>query len=114
MTVSPKRLLVLGTLAATLVVAAGCDKSAQAPAKADEAKADKADANAIPGLETEKKRVSYMIGLDMGQTLKQVKDEVDLPTLEKGLKAALDGTKPLIKVQQAQQVREDFARKMQR
>ena len=114
MTVSPMRLLALGTLVAAFVATTGCDKSAQAPAKTDEAKADtKADAKSIPGLETEKKRVSYMIGLDMGQTLKQVKDEVDLPTLEKGLRAALDGTKPLMNEQQAQQVREEFAQKLQ-
>lgn len=111
MTVSPMRLVALGTLAAALAATAGCnDKAPQA--KADAAQA-KADPNAIPGLETEKKRVSYMIGLDMGQTLKQVKDEVDLPTLEKGLKAAMDGSKPLMDEKQAQQVREAFAQKLQ-
>ncbi|MGY4516112.1 FKBP-type peptidyl-prolyl cis-trans isomerase [Lysobacter sp. HA18] len=111
MNASPMRLLALSTLSVALLAAAGCNKNAPAPKT--EAAADKKDPNAIPGLKDEKQRVSYMIGLDMGQTLKQVKDEVDLPTLEKGLKAALDGSKPLMNEQQAQQVREAFAQKLQ-
>lgn len=114
MNVSPMRLLALGTLSAALVAAVGCSKDAAAPADKTAAAADaKKDPNAIPGLKDEKARVSYMIGMDMGQTLKQVKDEIDLPTLEKGLKAALDGSKPLMTEQQAQQVREAFAQKLQ-
>lgn len=111
MTLNPTRLLALGTLATVLATTAACN--AKAPAsKTDDAKAS-ADPNAIPGLETEKKRVSYMIGLDMGQTLKQVKDEIDLPTLEKGVKAAMDGSKPLMTEEQAQQVRAAFSEKLQ-
>ena len=112
MTASPMRALALGTLAVALVAAAGCDKSA--PAKADATKtANAKDPNAIPGLATEKERVSYMIGLDMGNTLKQVKDEVDLPTLERALKTSIEGGKPLMNEQQAQQVREAFSQKLQ-
>ncbi|HEY4560568.1 MAG TPA: FKBP-type peptidyl-prolyl cis-trans isomerase [Lysobacter sp.] len=115
MNVTTKRPLALGLLAVALVAAAGCsDKNAPAD-KADKA-ADTgkaADANAIPGLKDEKARVSYMIGLDMGQTLKQVKDEIDLDTLEKGLKTAIEGGKPLMDEAQAQQVREAFAQKLQ-
>lgn len=112
MNTRPMRLVALGTLAVALA-ATGCDKNA--PAAKNDAKADAktADANAIPGLKDEKARVSYMIGLDMGQTLKQVKDEIDVPTLERGLKAALNGEKPLMNDQQAQQVREAFAQKLQ-
>ena len=87
MNVTTKRPLALGLLAVALVAAAGCsDKTAPADKADKAADAGKAaDANAIPGLKDEKARVSYMIGLDMGQTLKQVKDEIDLATLEKGL-----------------------------
>lgn len=113
MTIRPMRLVALGTLAAALV-ATGCDKNAPA-AKNEAAKAEAktADPNAIPGLKDEKARVSYMIGLDMGQTLKQVKDEIDLPTLERALKTSMEGGKPLMNEQQAQQVREAFAQKLQ-
>ncbi|AXK71869.1 FKBP-type peptidyl-prolyl cis-trans isomerase [Lysobacter sp. TY2-98] len=106
------RLLALSTLSVALLAAAGCNKDATAP-KTDAAADAKKDPNAIPGLKDEKARVSYMIGMDMGQTLKQVKDEIDLPTLEKGLKAQLDGSKPLMTEQQAQQIREAFAQKLQ-
>lgn len=113
----PMRLLALGTLAVA-IAATGCDKNSPAARNA----ADKAgaktdaksnDANAIPGLKDEKARVSYMIGLDMGATLKQVKDEIDVATLEKALRTTLDGGKPLMDEKQAQQVREAFAQKLQ-
>jgi FKBP-type peptidyl-prolyl cis-trans isomerase FkpA/FKBP-type peptidyl-prolyl cis-trans isomerase FklB len=113
MTLSMTRLLVLGTVATALMVT-GCDKNSPA-AKNDAAAgtAKPADPNAIPGLKDEKARVSYMIGMDMGQTLKQVKDEIDVATLEKAMRTQLDGGKPLMNEQQAQQVREAFAQKLQ-
>ena len=106
------RLMALGTVAAALAVT-GCNKNAPAE-KDDTATAAKpADPNAIPGLKDEKARVSYMIGMDMGQTLKQVKDEIDLQTLQKAMRTQLEGGKPLMTEQQAQQVRESFAQKLQ-
>jgi FKBP-type peptidyl-prolyl cis-trans isomerase FkpA/FKBP-type peptidyl-prolyl cis-trans isomerase FklB len=114
MTLSMTRLLALGTVAAALAVT-GCDKDSpaakNAAAAADTGKSS--DPNAIPGLKDEKARVSYMIGMDMGQTLKQVKDEIDVATLEKAMRTQLDGGKPLMNEQQAQQVREAFAQKLQ-
>jgi FKBP-type peptidyl-prolyl cis-trans isomerase FkpA/FKBP-type peptidyl-prolyl cis-trans isomerase FklB len=106
------RLLALGTVAAALAMT-GCDKDSPAARNAAADAAKPADANAIPGLKDEKARVSYMIGMDMGQTLKQVKDEIDLPTLEKAMRTQLEGGKPLMTEQQAQQVRETFAQKLQ-
>lgn len=71
------------------------------------------DPNAIPGLESEKDRVSYMVGLDLAKSLEPVKDEIDLDTMNKALKTALSGGKPLMDEKQAQQVREAFSQKMQ-
>lgn len=113
MTTTTTRALALALLAAT--VAAGCDK-AGAPAdgaKAPAAKTASTDANAIPGLKDEKERVSYMIGLQMGQSLKEIKDEVDLPTIQKAMRTVVEGGKPLMTDQQAMQVREAFMQKMQ-
>ncbi|GAB6197469.1 FKBP-type peptidyl-prolyl cis-trans isomerase [Lysobacter xanthus] len=113
MTLSTTRLLALGSIALALA-ATGCDKTTPAAKEAaTPAAANTSDPNAIAGLKDEKARVSYMIGLDMGQTLKQVKDEIDLPTLEKALKTSMDGGKPLMDEKQAQQVREAFAQKLQ-
>lgn len=88
--------------------ATGAGKTAT-PATASQAK----DPNAIPGLETEKDRVSYMVGLDLAKSLEPVKDEIDLDTMNKALKTALEGGKPLLDEKQAQQVREAFSQKMQ-
>lgn len=108
------RALALATLASALMLA-GCNQDAT-PAKAGDtpaAGAKAADADAIPGLKDEKQRISYMIGLDIGKTLEQVKDEVDVDTLEKALRTSLEGGKPLMTEEQAAKVREAFAQKIQ-
>lgn len=107
------RALALATLASALMLA-GCNQDAT-PAKAGDtpAGAKTADADAIPGLKDEKQRISYMIGLDIGKTLEQVKDEVDVDTLEKALRTSLEGGKPLMTEEQAAKVREAFAQKIQ-
>lgn len=67
----------------------------------------------IAGLPTEKDRVSYMIGMQMGKSLEQVKDEVDVDVITKTIKASLAGEKLLMDEKQAQQVAEAFGQKMQ-
>ena len=109
------RLALAAAIASLVALSAGCnqqagDKAADAPAKAA---ADAKDPNAIPGLATEKERVSYMVGLDLAKSLEPVKDEIDLNTMNKALKAGLAGEKPLMTEEQAQQVREAFTQKMQ-
>lgn len=112
------RPLALATLAAaTLLFLAACNKDAANDKAADSAAttadAKTADADAIPGLKDEKQRISYMIGLDIGKTLEQVKDEIDVATLEKALRTSLEGGKPLMTEEQAGKVREAFAQKIQ-
>lgn len=108
------RALALATLASALMLA-GCNQGATPAKPGDKPAADAkaADADAIPGLKDEKERISYMIGLDIGKTLEQVKDEVDVDTLEKALRTSLEGGKPLMTEEQAAKVREGFAQKIQ-
>jgi FKBP-type peptidyl-prolyl cis-trans isomerase len=117
MTLHTPRLLAATTLAASLALIAGCNQDAKnADGKADAATTGAAaskDPNAIPGLKNEKERISYMVGLDIGKTLEQVKDEIDVPTLEKALRTTLQGGKPLMDEKQAQAVREAFSQKIQ-
>lgn len=100
----------------SLAVAAGCqpqaEKAGEAANKPAAASAQQ-DPDAIPGLATEKERVSYMVGMDLGKSLEPVKDEIDLATMNKALKATLAGEKPLMTDEQAQKVREAFSQKMQ-
>jgi FKBP-type peptidyl-prolyl cis-trans isomerase FklB len=51
-------------------------------------------------LKTKKDKVSYTIGLDMGNSLKQQKIEVDPKILAQGIKDALSGAKPLMTEQE--------------
>lgn len=113
MTSTPMRLLALGTITASLLLTAGCNKDAAKPAAGADTAAKPGDASSIPGLKDEKQRNSYMIGMDIAQTLKPIKDEIDMPTLEKALRTSLNGGKPLMDEKQLQQVRETFAQKIQ-
>ncbi|MDR7098760.1 FKBP-type peptidyl-prolyl cis-trans isomerase [Lysobacter niabensis] len=67
----------------------------------------------IAGLPTEKDKVSYMIGMQMGKSLEQVKDEVDVEVLTKAIKSSVAGEKMLMDEKQAQQIAEAFGQKMQ-
>ncbi|MEP6634314.1 MAG: FKBP-type peptidyl-prolyl cis-trans isomerase, partial [Luteimonas sp.] len=69
--------------------------------------------NKIAGLETDKQQVSYMIGMDLGKSMKPIKDEVDLDTVMKALKTVLADGKPLMTDEQAQQVGQAFGQRMQ-
>ena len=50
------------------------------------------------GLKTEKEQVSYVIGMQIGESLKSAKDEVDMETLVKSMKSTMDGKEPLLNV----------------
>lgn len=110
------------TVAVLALLAAGCqpgdnsDTPASAPAAAEEgaqAAGGDADALQIPGLETQRERVSYMIGMDIGKGLEPISEEVDLETLNKALATVFAGEEPLMTQAQAATVRQNFGRKLQ-
>lgn len=47
-------------------------------------------------LDTEKQRVSYMVGLDVARNLQPIKDEIDLTIVDQAVRHALAGDKPLL------------------
>lgn len=100
-------------LAASLLFAiAACkpvDKDADAGADADASSATAA----IPGLKTEKQQVSYMIGMQLGQSMKPVKDEIDLDTVMRAVRTTLDDGKLLMTEEQAMEVAQNFGKRMQ-
>ncbi len=110
------------TLAAAV---AGCALALAAckPIEKDAAKTgDKADAKAdtaegaagkVEGLPTEKQQISYMIGMDIGKSLKPMKDEVDMATLQRAINDVFADKKPLLNDEQAMKVMQAFATKMQ-
>ncbi|TXH67009.1 MAG: FKBP-type peptidyl-prolyl cis-trans isomerase [Lysobacteraceae bacterium] len=70
-------------------------------------------ASKIAGLPTEKQQVSYMIGMDIGKSLKPIKDEVDMATVNRAINDMFADKKPLMTDEQMMQVAQAFSTKMQ-
>ena len=64
-------------------------------------------------LTTEKDKVSYMVGMQIGSSLSQIKDEIDLPVVMKAIDSAIKGEKPLLTQEQAMEVQKAFAERLQ-
>ncbi|MGY1457683.1 FKBP-type peptidyl-prolyl cis-trans isomerase N-terminal domain-containing protein [Luteimonas sp. A534] len=111
------RTIATSLLAASLLVALGAckkiDPDAAKPASADADADASADALGIPGLPTAKQQAGYAIGLQIGGTLDEVKDEIDVDAMVKGMRATLDGETPLMDEAQARQAFEAFGQRMQ-
>ena len=67
----------------------------------------------IEGLETERKQLSYMVGLDMGKSLKVIKDRLDLEVLRQALADRFAGKPSNLTEEQARKVQESFAATLQ-
>ncbi|GAA4865023.1 FKBP-type peptidyl-prolyl cis-trans isomerase [Luteimonas vadosa] len=115
MTLSP-RAFTASLLSVSLVFAiAACkpvDSDAEATADGD-ADASPAAEAAIPGLKTDKQQVSYMIGMQIGQSLQPVKDEVDFDTVMRAARTSMEGGKLLMTEEQAMKVAQSFGERMQ-
>ena len=57
-----------------------------------------------PTLKTQKDKVSYSIGLDIGRNIKRQSIDVDPDLLAAGLKAQVNGTKPLLTEEESREV----------
>ena len=64
-------------------------------------------------LKTEKDKVSYMVGMQIGGSLTQIKDEIDLAVVTKAIEASLKGEAPLLTPEQAMEVQKTFAERLQ-
>lgn len=100
MKLSAHGLAVLLAVATGAVVAAPPAKPAK-PAKAMPAAAPQAD---VATLATPRQKSSYMIGLDIAQSIAPVAPDLDLAEFQRALRNALDGGKPLITADQAGKV----------
>jgi FKBP-type peptidyl-prolyl cis-trans isomerase FkpA len=115
MSFSPRHAAVALAMAALTISITACNPptdKAKSEGKTEEAgKGD--EGPKIAGLPTEKDKVSYMIGMQMGRSLEQVKDEVDVDVIAKAIKTSLAGEKLLMDDKQAQEVAQAFGQKMQ-
>ena len=71
----------------------------------------------IEGLPTEKAQVSYMVGMDIGESLEQIRDEVDMDIVIEAMQATVagegEGEGAKLTDEQRQQVRQRFAAALQ-
>ncbi|MEO8367494.1 MAG: FKBP-type peptidyl-prolyl cis-trans isomerase [Pseudoxanthomonas sp.] len=105
--------LTIAAASCALVLAACNAPDKKAPGTEAGTEVAKQDAaGKIPGLATEKEQVSYMIGMDIGKSLKPMKEEVDLATLKRALDDVVNDRKPLLNEEQAAQVVQTFSAKM--
>lgn len=86
------------------------DDAAKADAPKAEAAADGLD---IPGLQGEKAQVSYMIGMDMAESLEPIKDKIDLDLMIEALRTGLADGEPRLDEEQRKQIRESFSQALQ-
>ena len=92
--------LSLALFAIVFAVATGCTRDGDA---------GRAQATtAAPALDTDRARISYMVGLDMAKTLAPVKEEVDLEVAIAAIRAVHGGHKPALDEAQANAVRDQF------
>lgn len=64
-------------------------------------------------LETEKDKISYVIGMQIANSLTGIKEEIDLDVLQRAMKDGLSGAEPLLKPEEAMAVQQVFQQKMQ-
>ena len=64
-------------------------------------------------LTTETQKVSYMVGMDVGRNLSQIKDEIDVDVLMQGIKDMMAGGETKLTPEQANEVKQSFMKKMQ-
>jgi FKBP-type peptidyl-prolyl cis-trans isomerase FkpA len=111
------RNLTLAVATASCALALAACKPIDKDAASGDAKAEagkKTDGvEKIDGLPTEKQQVSYMIGMDIGKSLKPMKEEVDMATLQRAIGDVFGDKKPLLNDEQATKVMQAFAQKMQ-
>ncbi|HTD27763.1 MAG TPA: FKBP-type peptidyl-prolyl cis-trans isomerase [Xanthomonadaceae bacterium] len=68
---------------------------------------------ASSGLTTDKDKVSYAIGMQIGNSLDQVKGDVDPAILTRAITTSLNGGKSLMTVEEAKVVLADYGKKIQ-
>lgn len=70
-------------------------------------------AGAVDKLTTEKEKASYMVGLDVANSLKPIKDEIDIAVVVQAFKTALEGGQSLMTPEEALAVRQTFMQQLQ-
>ena len=109
------RFAIAGLAAALPLAMIACkpiDKETGKPVESAAA-TDAAAGTDIAGLKGEREQISYIIGNQMGEQLKQIKDELDVKTLQRAIAETLDDKAIEISDEQAMGVMQAFGERMQ-
>ena len=64
-------------------------------------------------LKTDEQKLSYAMGLDLGEYFKSLEDKFDLGVLQQGINDGYNGNKPLLTVEEAAAIQQAFAKRQQ-
>jgi FKBP-type peptidyl-prolyl cis-trans isomerase FkpA len=94
---------------------AACQKAGDADtAKADAAASgETAGGLDIPGLKGEKAQASYMVGMDLAESLEPIKEKIDLDVVVEAMRTGLTGGEAKLDDEQRKQIRERFSQALQ-
>ena len=105
--------LLAAALAVVFGAASAADEPAKKPAAAPAAAAAKDAKPAAPPVALDKNKISYMVGMDIGRGLMQIKDDIDIKVVEQALEATIKGDKTTMTQEEALQVRQAYMQQMQ-
>jgi FKBP-type peptidyl-prolyl cis-trans isomerase FkpA len=105
--------LLAAALAVVFGAASAADEPAKKPAAAPAAAAAKDAKPAAPAVALDKNKISYMVGMDIGRGLMQIKDDIDIKVVEQALEATIKGDKTTMTQEEALQVRQAYMQQMQ-
>lgn len=107
--------LVLASLVLSLS-ACKSEPAEETAAATDAEAAAETGAPIIPGIEglpTDRDQVSYMIGLDIGNSMKVIKDDLDLDVVRQAMQDAFDGKEAKLTDEQMKTIQEAFTVRLQ-
>ena len=115
MKISHSALTISALALATTLGLSACKKIEDGEGSTGAATAAGADAPAVqvPGLKSNREQVGYAIGLDLGNSIKPLEDEVDLDAMVRGIRDNLAGNEPRLNDEQVMQVMQGLATRMQ-
>lgn len=64
-------------------------------------------------LKTPEQKLGYVLGLEIGGSLKDIKKEIDLAAFQKGIEDNFNGKEMLLNAQEASKIKEEFLKKKQ-
>ncbi len=64
-------------------------------------------------LKTDEQKLSYAMGLDLGEYFKSLEDKFDLGVLQQGINDGYNGNKPLLTAEEAAAIQQTFAKRQQ-